>query len=162
MFGKRYLQDQSNVPGMSQQAPSNAGVVPPQQSDMPIKYEYEPYPMHHPLSTNLDGAAGGMPIMNKHQSPQQQQQQQQQPPHQQPSNADMKYSCSIDFTRHTPARGIHDIVGHNHTYTLPQASGATPRSQNRDKKNPKKPEDEHLSRDEKRARALNVSEFNLI
>lgn len=49
------------------------------------------------------------------------------------------------------------VVGHNHTYTLPQASGATPRSQTRDKKNSKKAEEEHLSRDEKRARALNVS-----
>lgn len=117
------------------QSTSNAGVVQPQQPDMPIKYEFEPYPMHHPIATNLDGAAGGMPIMNKHQSQQQ---------------------CSIDFGRHNP-RAIHDIVGHNHTYTLPQASGATPRSQPRDKKNSKKTEEEHLSRDEKRARALNVS-----
>lgn len=78
MFGKRYLQDQTSAPNMSQSA-SNAGIVgPSQQPDMPIKYEYEPYPMHHPLATNLDGAAGGMPIMNKHQS-------------QQPSAADMKY-----------------------------------------------------------------------
>lgn len=106
-----------------------------QQPDMPIKYEFEPYPMHHPMTTNLDGAAGGMAIMNKHQS-------------QQP--------CSIDFGRHNP-RGIHDIVAHNHTYTLPQAGGATPRSQPRDKKNSKKAEEEHLSRDEKRARALDVS-----
>lgn len=117
------------------QSTSNAGAVQPQQPDMPIKYEFEPYPMHHPLATNLDGAAGGMPIMNKHQS-------------QQP--------CSIDFGRHN-ARGIHDIVGHNHTYTLPQASGATPRSQIRDKKNSRKAEEEHLTRDEKRARALGVS-----
>lgn len=80
MFGKRYLQDQTSAPNMSQSA-SNAGVVGPtqQQSDMPIKYEFEPYPMHHPLATNLDGAAGGMPIMNKHQSQHQQ------------SAADMKY-----------------------------------------------------------------------
>lgn len=115
------------------QSASNVGVVQPQQPDMPIKYEFDPYPMHHPLA-NLEGAAGGVPIMNKHQ--------------QQP--------CSIDFGRHNP-RGIHDIVAHNHTYTLPQASGATPRSQTRDKKNSKKSEEEHLTRDEKRARALNVS-----
>ncbi|XP_031620894.1 segmentation protein cap'n'collar isoform X2 [Contarinia nasturtii] len=134
MFGKRYLQDQSASNLNISQSASNGGVVQPQQADMPIKYEYEPYPMHHPLATNLDGAAGGMPIMNKHQSQQQ---------------------CSIDFGRHNP-RGIHDIVGHNHTYTLPQASGATPRSQPRDKKNSKKTEDEHLTRDEKRARQLNV------
>lgn len=107
---------------------------------MPIKYEFEPYPMH-PLATNLDGAAGGMPIMSKHQS--------------QPQ-------CSIDFGRHHNPRGIHDIVGHNHTYTLPQASGATPRSQTRDKKNSKKAEEEHLTRDEKRARSLNVSHYHFI
>lgn len=79
MFGKRYLQDQTNTPNMSQSA-SNAGVVgpPPQQPEMAIKYEFEPYPMHHPLATNLDGAAGGMAIMNKHQAQQQ-------------SAADMKY-----------------------------------------------------------------------
>lgn len=118
------------------QSTSNGGAVQPQQPDMPIKYEFhgEPYPMH-PLATNLDGAAGGMPIMNKLQS--------------QPQ-------CTIDFGRHHNARGIHDIVGHNHTYTLPQASGATPRSQTRDKKNSKKGDEEHLTRDEKRARALNV------
>lgn len=78
MFGKRYLQDQTNPPNMTQSA-SNAGVVQSQQPDMPIKYEFEPYPMHHPMATNLDGAVGGMPIMNKHQSQQQQ------------NAADMKY-----------------------------------------------------------------------
>lgn len=71
MFGKRYLQDQTSAPNMTQSA-TNAGVVgPPQQPDMSIKYEYEPFPIHHPLATNLDGAAGGMPIMNKHLSQQQ-------------------------------------------------------------------------------------------
>lgn len=92
--------------------------------------------------------------MNKHQSQQQA-----------PSTAEMKYSCSIDFPRHAPGRGIHDIVGHNHTYTLPHqtsGAGATPRSQTRDKKMSKKAEEEHLSRDEKRARALNVSLHTLI
>lgn len=151
MFGKRYFQDQSNVPAMPQQSAAGAGIIPQQQqSEMPVKYEYEPYPMHHPsIVTNLDGAQGGIPIINKHQS--QQQQLSQQP-------GEMKYSCSLDFARQTTnGRGIHDIVGHNHTYTLPQGSGATPRPQARDKKSQKKAEEEHLSRDEKRARALNVS-----
>lgn len=78
MFGKRYLHDQTSAPNMSQSA-ANVVPVQSQQNDMPIKYEFEPYPMHHPMATNLDGAAGGMPIMNKHQSQQQQ------------SAADMKY-----------------------------------------------------------------------
>lgn len=81
--------------------------------------------------------------MNKHQTQQQ--------------NGEMKFSCSIDFTRSN--RGVHDIVGHNHSYALPQgsAAGATPRALMREKKVSKKGEEEHLSRDEKRARALHVS-----
>lgn len=81
--------------------------------------------------------------MNKHQAQQQ--------------NGEMKYSCSIDFAR--PSRVMHEIVGHNHSYALPQASaaGATPRALTREKKLSKKAEEEHLTRDEKRARTLRVS-----
>lgn len=149
MFGKRFFQDQSNVQTMPLQAANNT-VLP--QPDIPIKYEYEPYGMHHSSigNTNLEGATGGAPITNKHQV---QPQQQQHPL----SQAEMKYSCSLDFARQNNGRTVNDLVGHNHTYTLPQGTGATPRPQARDKKNPKKQEDEHLSRDEKRARALNVS-----
>lgn len=127
------------------QAP--AGPVVQQQPDIPIKYEYEPYAMHHHgpamAHNQIEGAIGGI---NKHQAQQ----------HQLSQQPEMKYSCSLDFTRQT-TRGMHDIVGHNHTYTLPQGTGATPRPQARDKKLAKKTEEEHLSRDEKRARALNVS-----
>lgn len=138
MFGKRYFQDQSTVPN-SPQVPG-AAVVQQQQSDIPIKYEYEPFAMHHPGQTmthNLEGA------INKHQAQ----------PHQL-SQSEMKYSCSLDFARQN--RGIHDIVSHNHTYTLPQGTGATPRPQARDKKPLKRTDDEHLTRDEKRARQLSV------
>lgn len=150
MFGKRFFQDQSNVPAMPQQA-ANSTVVPQPQPDIPIKYEYEPYAMHHPsLNNNLEGATGGIPIANKHPAQQHQL-----------SQAETKYSCSLDFARQNHGRGVNDLVGHNHTYTLPQGTGATPRPQARDKKSLKKQEDEHLSRDEKRARALNVSLFNI-
>lgn len=145
MFGKRFFQDQSNVSAMPPQA-ANSTVLP--QPEIPIKYEYEPYGMHHSsIGTNLEGAAGGAPITNKHQV-------QQHPL----SQAEMKYSCSLDFARQNNGRAINDLIGHNHTYTLPQGTGATPRPQARDKKSLKKQEEEHLSRDEKRARALNVSQ----
>lgn len=139
MFGKRFFQDQSSVPN----SPQLPGVpLVPQQPDIPIKYEYEPYAMHHPSMThNVDGSIG---TVNKHHAQQ----------HQLSQQADVKFSCSLDFARQN--RGMHDIVSHNHTYTMPQSTGATPRPQARDKKLAKKIEDEHLTRDEKRARALNV------
>lgn len=141
MFGKRFFQDQSNVPNL----PQVPGAPVVQQPDVPIKYEYEPYAMHHhgqPMVHNLEGAIGGI---NKHQA-------QHHPLSQQ---SEIKYSCSLDFARQN--RGMHDVVSHNHTYTLPQGTGATPRPQARDKKPMKKSDEEHLTRDEKRARALNVS-----
>lgn len=133
MFGKRYFQEQSNVPSLPQASTH--------QSDLPLKYEYEPYGMHHgpALSHNIDGHAVG-PLGNKHQ-----------PSHM--SQPEMKYSCSLDFVRQNR---VNDLVNHNHTYTLPQGSGASPRPQARDKKQ-RRLDEEHLSRDEKRARALNVS-----
>lgn len=57
MFGKRYLHDQSTAPIMPQQ-PNGTSVTMPPQSNMPIKYEFEPYAGHHPaLATGLEGAA---------------------------------------------------------------------------------------------------------
>lgn len=134
MFGKRFLQDQSSVPN-SPQLPGVPSV--PEQS---IKYEFDPYGMHHPgMAHNLD-----IGNINKHQTQ----------PHPLSQTGDVKFSCSLDFARQN--RAVHDIVSHNHTYTLPQGTGATPRPQARDKKLQKKIDDEHLTRDEKRARALNV------
>lgn len=149
MFGRRVLPEPSIVPALPHQTAAVGPVViqsqPP--NDLPVKYEYEPYSMQHPaIANNLEGAAGGGPMINKHQLNQQQQ-----------TGAEMKYSCSLDFARQNVGRGMHDIIGHNHTYTLPHGTGATPRPQPRDKKSQKKADEEHLSRDEKRARALNVS-----
>ncbi|XP_037049907.1 segmentation protein cap'n'collar isoform X4 [Bradysia coprophila] len=133
MFGKRYFQEQSSVPSLPQASTH--------QSDIPLKYEYEPYGMHHgpTLPHNIDSGAGG-PLVNKHQ-----------PSHM--NQPEMKYSCSLDFVRQNR---VNDLVNHNHTYTLPQGTGASPRPQARDKKQ-RRLDEEHLSRDEKRARSLNVS-----
>lgn len=134
MFGKRFLQD--SVPN----SPHLPAVPVIQQQPDSIKYEFDQYAMHHPgMTNNLD-----IGNINKHQS-------QQHPLSQQ---GDVKYSCSLDFARQN--RALHDLVSHNHTYTLPQGTGATPRPQARDKKVAKKIEEEHLTRDEKRARALSV------
>ncbi|XP_062703305.1 segmentation protein cap'n'collar isoform X2 [Aedes albopictus] len=54
-----------------------------------------------------------------------------------------------------PRSHHHDVIHHNHTYTLPHNSGANPKPQTRDKRI-RKAEEEHLTRDEKRARALQI------
>lgn len=73
-----------------------------------------------------------------------------------------KYSCSVEFARHhngprsASATSSLDHVQHNHTYQLtPDSLGGSPRPSARDKAR-KKQHDEHLSRDEKRARALKI------
>ncbi|XP_017017473.1 segmentation protein cap'n'collar isoform X2 [Drosophila kikkawai] len=90
---------------------------------------------------------------------------------------------SGDYTMRPSPRTSQDLVQLNHTYSLPQGSGSLPRPQARDKKtvvatktatkgtNPGSSnssagggsssssntlEDEHLTRDEKRARSLNI------
>lgn len=61
MFGKRYLHDQSAAPNMPQQANGSSVPIPPQ-PDMPIKYEFDPYPGHHPLATGLDGPTSSVQL----------------------------------------------------------------------------------------------------
>lgn len=66
---------------------------------------------------------------------------------------EVKYSCSSEFG-HVPRV---DHIQHNHTYHLPaENSGAMQRPVSRDKGKSRKSEEEHLTRDEKRARALNI------
>ncbi|CAH1121029.1 unnamed protein product [Ceutorhynchus assimilis] len=69
---------------------------------------------------------------------------------------EIKYSCSAEFT-HLP-RTPESHVQHNHSYHLPaENSGVMQRPVSRDKgKSRKSEESEHLTRDEKRARALNI------
>lgn len=61
MFGKRYLHDQSTAPNMPQQANGTSVPIPPQ-SEMPIKYEFDPYPGHHPLANGLDGPTSSVQL----------------------------------------------------------------------------------------------------
>lgn len=153
MFGKR-MQHEQNVPStMSQPA---GGVLPPTEPIQIGKYEYNSYGMPPPVTqhnllddntpTGVNGCppikngviGGGCPGAG-----------------QQLITPEMKYSTTLDFTRQ---RNIHELINHNHTYTMPaNNNGATPRPQIRDKKARNKAEDEHLTRDEKRARAANVS-----
>lgn len=64
----------------------------------------------------------------------------------------------MEFGRHNQmGRSPVHHVQHNHTYHLPaENTGAMQRPVSRDKSKARKIEDEHLTRDEKRARALNV------
>lgn len=63
----------------------------------------------------------------------------------------------MEFGRHHLGRSPIDHVQHNHTYHLPaENTGAMQRPLSRDKSKSRKSEDEHLTRDEKRARALSV------
>ena len=153
MFGKRFAHEPQSLHQMTNDLPTTIPNIPnlpnipnisnlPNIPNIPIKYEpYEPYSV---ANTNLEGAVG--PAVSK-------------------VDSEMKYSYSLDFPRHSKSGNSgqfsgshHSLIHHNHSYTLPQHTnngGATPRPQQRDKKN-KKQEDEHLTRDEKRARSLHV------
>ncbi|RZF34188.1 hypothetical protein LSTR_LSTR003598 [Laodelphax striatellus] len=82
------------------------------------------------------------------------------PPPPPPPHPEMKYSCSLEFSRQAMGmmRTPMEHVAHNHTYHLPpeQPGLMQQRPMSREKHRGKKAEDEHLTRDEKRARALNV------
>nr|XP_036217509.1 segmentation protein cap'n'collar isoform X3 [Bactrocera oleae] len=172
MFGKRFLNEQPGLgaTGTTADNGSNVGVVPPTGTNsllnigpaQSIKYEYEAYPTVPGLqpggaggTLNAEGAMGPV-LSNKEQQA-----------------YDLKYGpavagaiggYSLDFAQRPP-RTPHEVVQHNHTYTLPQGTGSMPRPQARDKKlsissskssKSLNGEEEHLTRDEKRARAMNV------
>ncbi|XP_015585303.1 segmentation protein cap'n'collar isoform X2 [Cephus cinctus] len=126
MFAKRYFQEQGTG------SPLGASPHP----TTPFKYEYDTQTVGagapgNAYSGPIEGAAGPQP--------------------------EMKFSCSVDFTRHQSGRSAIEHVQHNHTYHLPaENSGSLQRSLTRDKKVRKSEGEEHLTRDEKRARALNV------
>ncbi|GAB0095618.1 segmentation protein cap'n'collar [Sergentomyia squamirostris] len=152
MFAKRYFQEQnsSSVPPSLGQ-PSSAETMPPTAG---IKYEYDQYSMGGAQGASgaahgsLDATAGAMgpavPSLMNAKS------------HHLAPPLEIKYSCSHDFAARQTRGSVHDLVSHNHTYTLPQNSGVIPKPQARDKKAHKKSEDEHLTRDEKRAKALGI------
>ncbi|XP_076391759.1 NFE2 like bZIP transcription factor cap-n-collar isoform X2 [Megachile rotundata] len=126
MFAKRYFQEQGTG------SPLGATAHP----TTPMKYDYDSHTVGagapgNAYSGPIEGAAGPQP--------------------------EMKYSCSVDFTRHQSGRSAIEHVHHNHTYHLPaESSGSLQRPVSRDKKVRKSEGEEHLTRDEKRARALNV------
>lgn len=150
MYGKRFAHEPSVLPPPSLHPHSSIGTDLTSIPNVPLKYEpYEPYA----IPSNLEGAAASSSSVIK--------------PPASLMDSEMKYSYSIDFphNRHLKSgsgSGIasHELINHNHTYTMPHpgplnGNGATPRPQTRDKK-AKKSEDEHLTRDEKRARALHI------
>lgn len=79
-----------------------------------------------------------------------------------PLHPELKYSCSVEFSRqalsHPGVRSTpSQIAAHNHTYhMLPEDCGSQQRPLARDKKGRKSEEEAHLTRDERRARALNI------
>uniref|UniRef100_A0A1Q3FG62 Putative bzip transcription factor nrf1 n=1 Tax=Culex tarsalis TaxID=7177 RepID=A0A1Q3FG62_CULTA len=152
MFGKRFLMEQNaTIPALTPatNSGSTSAVDPQLAANIPIKYEYD-YMAPTSLS-QLEGAVGPVPKQDD----------QTNSAHNPLSSVDMKYPYSLDFARQNPAPAAvprnlhHDVIQHNHTYTLPHNSGANPKPQTRDKKI-RRSEEEHLTRDEKRARALNI------
>ncbi|KAM7362055.1 NFE2 like bZIP transcription factor cap-n-collar isoform 2-T5 [Cochliomyia hominivorax] len=160
MFGKRFLNEQPNVNAANSGNPTNPtaanGILNgPAHS---IKYEYESYPpvagLHENMGNALEGGAMGGPTLSK-------------------EHHAYGGAYSLDFSVRTP-RTPHEIVQHNHTYTLPQGTGSLPRPQQRDKKTSTSSssskssksahnssgsggeEDNYMTRDEKRARAMNI------
>ncbi|XP_017792501.1 PREDICTED: segmentation protein cap'n'collar isoform X2 [Habropoda laboriosa] len=126
MFAKRYFQEQGTG------SPLGATAHP----TTPMKYEYD----SHTVGAGAPGNAYSGPIEGAA-GPQ----------------LEMKYSCSVDFSRHQSGRSAIEHVHHNHTYHLPaESSGSLQRPVSRDKKVRKSESEEHLTRDEKRARALSV------
>lgn len=72
--------------------------------------------------------------------------------------SELKYSCSLEFSHQNPlTRTNLDHIHHNHTYHLPpEGAVVLQRPMARDKAKKKSEAEEHLTRDEKRARALNI------
>lgn len=152
MYGKRFAHESAPVlPPPTLHHPSVGPSIP----NVPLKYEpYDGY--NSSIDVAGQSSSSGASSVIK-------------PP---PSlmDSEMKYSYTLDFPhqRHKSGNGngisTHELINHNHTYTMPphhgtqllsNGNGANPRPQTRDKKL-KKSEDEHMTRDEKRARALQI------
>ncbi|XP_011504987.1 PREDICTED: segmentation protein cap'n'collar isoform X2 [Ceratosolen solmsi marchali] len=138
MFGKRCFQEQGPMSGAAgSPLPLAASSAHHPAAATPMKYDYEAAqtvaagPPGQAYSGPIEGAAG--------------------------PQSEIKYSCSLDFGRHQNGRSNLEHVHHNHTYHLPpESTGSLQRPISRDKKGRKSEGEEHLTRDEKRARALNV------
>nr|CAD7453820.1 unnamed protein product [Timema tahoe]CAD7590011.1 unnamed protein product [Timema genevievae] len=131
MYGKRYFQEQATG-GTSL---GSHGMTPGLPAT-PVKYEYEETAAVVPTNTftgPVEGAVG-------------------------PKPAEIKYSCSVEFMRHhSEPRSSLEHIQHNHTYHLPaESAGSMQRPIARDKHKARRSEEEHLNRDEKRARSMNI------
>uniref|UniRef100_A0A182SCL8 BZIP domain-containing protein n=1 Tax=Anopheles maculatus TaxID=74869 RepID=A0A182SCL8_9DIPT len=144
-----------------------------------IKYEYDYMNVVGPAAT-IGGPLDGAAKQEDHQTHLQQQQHHHNGSHHESTAAaaaaaaltDMKYPYGIDFPRshHSSAMGgrtlqPQDMIHHNHTYTLPFATpnggnahqGTKPQTRDKSRSlHGRKAEEEHLTRDEKRARALQI------
>jgi len=79
--------------------------------------------------------------------------------HEAKASPEMKYSCSVEFSRHlhTGMRAPVEHVIHNHTYHLPpDQTGAMQRPLARDKQKSRRSDEEPLTRDEKKARSMSI------
>jgi nuclear factor erythroid 2 len=154
MYGKRFANESAILPPPAIQHPHAS--IAPTESIPNIPLKYEPYENYN-LDAGQSSSAASSSVIK---------------PPSSMMDSEMKYSYSLDFPSHQRLKsgsgnGIsaHELINHNHTYTMmpphhpgPQLlnnNGANPKPQTRDKK-AKKLEEEHLTRDEKRARALQI------
>ncbi|XP_018008681.1 uncharacterized protein LOC108666344 isoform X2 [Hyalella azteca] len=130
MFGKRYFQD--GPPEVPPHHGSNRSSLVGNNSHYPTPYQQPP------------SAMDTTPAPSSHI----------------PDPMELKYSCSMDFRGHHEVSSSLEHIHHNHTYHMsPEGPSGLPRPSQRDpnKSKARKPEPERaLTRDEKRARALNL------
>ncbi|XP_017847699.1 segmentation protein cap'n'collar isoform X4 [Drosophila busckii] len=169
LYGKRDLHKQTPNPHSAAAAPVPATAQSQQQPQVPIKYEYEAgatafTSMQRSSGNNAADVGAMAPALSKDY-------------HHQAYGMSAASAFTADYGLPRAPVTPQDLVQLNHTYALPQAtgslpqgSGSLPRPQARDKKPPTATkqqkshggsnvslsDEEHLSRDEKRARALNI------
>lgn len=151
MYGKRFMHESTLPPPPAiQQNPANSSTSSDPISSVPLKYEsYEAGFVNSAIQPSATtGTIKPPPAL---------------------MDPEMKYSYTLDFPhqRHKSINGMsaNELHSHNHTYAMPShphpatqllnGNGANPKPQTRDKKL-KKVEEEHMTRDEKRARAMQI------
>ncbi|KAK6638962.1 hypothetical protein RUM43_007232 [Polyplax serrata] len=136
MFGKRYFQEQGN--GTAPLAAHRALTLLPNSSNpSSLKYEYGETGAEAVVPPGFNGTVE-QSCGNK--------------------MSEVKYSCSLDFIRHQTGSRSLDHIHHNHTYPIhTEGSISMARPPQREKgARGRKSEEDHLTRDEKRANAMNI------
>lgn len=160
MYGKRFAHESVVLPPPIVNHPhaSNGTATADPIPNIPIKYEpYDPYSgAGHSSASSSTSSAPSSAVAK---------------PPTSLMDPELKYSYALDFPhqRHKNGNSMssHEMINHNHTYTMPphphpnttqllNNNGANPKPQMRDKKSKKMIEDEHYTRDEKRARAMQI------